>query len=63
MEERWEAWGICVNPDCPDHYVGDMTYRRDDEGVIYAVCPICDIEIADDDMPESADARMKLLGW
>lgn len=62
-DKQWTAWGICTNPECPELYVGDMTWRDDDEGNDYAVCPICDVEIAFKGMPASREARQLDLGF
>lgn len=62
-DEKWVAWGVCVNPSCPDKYVGDMDWRRDDEKNEYAICPVCDYEISNDEMPTTREEREKLLGF
>lgn len=63
MDKQWIAWGICTNPVCPALYVGDMTWRRDNEGNDYAVCPVCDTEVSIEEMPESREDREKKMGF
>jgi hypothetical protein len=63
IDAVWIAWGVCINPKCSAHYVGDMTWRRDDEMNEYAVCPVCDVEIADTEMPKNRGEREQTLGF